>query len=85
MTRDERQKNIDRLLMLCVVDECNKAGIDLDEDKLMSLIFVIQKHLEANGIEGFHYDDWMRAYADFLKDGESKGRTKTIICAEEEK
>ena len=31
------------------------------------------------------HDDWMRAYADFLKDGESKGRTKTIICAEEEK
>jgi len=75
MTRDERQKNIDRLLMLCVIDECNKAGIDLDEDKLMSLIFVIQKHLEANGIEGFHYDDW-----EWKEDC-----TKTIICAEEEK
>lgn len=56
--RDEREKIIDKTLLLYVLSDCEKRGIEMDEDKLMSLIFIIQKYGEAHGVELFHYTDW---------------------------
>jgi len=56
--RTEEQKIKDRLLMLYVIGECEKAGVEVTEERLQYLIFLIQKGGEADGIETFSYDDW---------------------------
>ena len=53
-----RQKMINKLLLLYVVQEMNKTGEEITEEKLMARIWAIQKHMEANGIETFSYKDW---------------------------
>ena len=57
-TRTEREKIIDKLLILHFIDDCDKLGVELDEEKLMALIYIIQTASEAQGIETFHYKDW---------------------------
>ena len=57
-SRTEREKIIDKLLMLKVISECEEKGIELDEEKLMQIIYIIQTVSEAQGIETFHYKDW---------------------------
>jgi len=68
--RTEREQIIDKLLMLKVIDECEKKGIEIDGKKLMNLIYIIQTVSEAQGIETFHYKDWV------WKDDELNANTK---------
>lgn len=53
-TRTEEQKIIDKLLMLKIIDECKKKNIEINEEKLMNLIYIIQTVSK----ETFHYKDW---------------------------
>ena len=57
-TRTERQKTIDRLLMLYVIKTMNEAGIEVTEESLMTRIFIIQQYMNTQGIETFSYNDW---------------------------
>ena len=54
--RTEREKIIDKFLLLYVIRECDKLGVKLDEKSLMMLIYIIQATSEAQGVETFHYE-----------------------------
>ena len=56
--RTEEQKTKDKFLMLYVIGECEKSGVEITEERLQYLIYLIQKGGEADGIETFSYDDW---------------------------
>jgi hypothetical protein len=50
-------KIINKLLLLYLVKKYNEmVGEDLDEDKLMALVYLAQKRMQEEGIRGFTYD-----------------------------
>ena len=59
MTRTEKEKVVDKFLLLYMINEMEKEGIEIDEDKLMALALITQKYLEEIGFKGFSYDDWI--------------------------
>ena len=57
-TRTERDKIIDKLLLLYVVGKLEKAGQPVTEERIQNIVYIIQKTMEHQGIETFHYPDW---------------------------
>ena len=57
--RTERQKVIDKLLLLYVINELEKSGQPTDEKRIQLIVWAIQKFMKANNVETFSYDDWI--------------------------
>ena len=56
--RTEREKIIDKLLLLYVIQQLEKSGQPTTEERIMNVVYLIQKTMEEHGLETFHYDDW---------------------------
>lgn len=57
-TRTEREKIIDKLLLLYVVGKMEESGQEVTMDRLQNIVYIIQRTMEEHGIETFHYTDW---------------------------
>jgi len=57
-TRTEREKIIDKLLLLYVVGKMEESGQEVTTERLQNIVYLIQKTMEKHGMETFHYTDW---------------------------
>ena len=56
--RTEREKIIDKLLLLYVVGKMEESGQEVTVDRLQNIVYIIQRTMEEHGMETFHYTDW---------------------------
>jgi len=56
--RTEREKIIDKLLLLYVVGKMEESGQEVTVDRLQNIVYIIQRTMEEHGMETFHYKDW---------------------------
>ena len=56
--RTERQKVIDKLLLLYIIKELEDADQPTNEERIQLIVWAVQKFMQANNVETFSYDDW---------------------------
>lgn len=57
--RTEKQKVIDKLLLLYIIKELEDSDQPTDEKRIQLIVWAVQKFMQANNIETFSYDDWV--------------------------